>query len=175
MMAPGSVRSGDAVDIRVEGDEWPQRITGRAPAPLVREAVAAALAACGPDRPVEIAVLLSDAASVRALNRTYRGHDRPTNVLSFAADDGSATGFPAGPGPVPLGDIVIAGSVCRTEARAEGKRLADHLRHLVIHGSLHLLGYDHEITADAETMENHEREILATLGVADPYAASAAV
>ena len=168
------VRIGDSVDIRIDGDEWPRRIAGRAPAPLVREAVAAVLAACGPGHPVEIAVLLSDAAAVQALNRDYRGRDRPTNVLSFAADADDATGFQAVPGPQPLGDIVIAGAVCRAEARNESKHLADHLRHLAVHGALHLLGYDHEISADAETMENREREILATLGVADPYAASVA-
>ena len=70
---------------------------------------------------------------------------------------------------------MIAGGVCRAEAAAEGKRLADHLRHLAVHGTLHLLGHDHEIAADADRMENLEREVLVPLGIADPYATASAV
>ncbi|MEK9660680.1 MAG: rRNA maturation RNase YbeY [Alphaproteobacteria bacterium] len=163
-----------AIDVRIEGDEWPRRIGGRAPASLVREAVAAALAACVPPGPVEIAVLLTDDRAVRALNRDWRGRDAATNVLAFAVHEDGPAAFCSGPGPVPLGDIVIAGGVCRSEARAERKRPADHLRHLAVHGTLHLLGHDHEITAEAERMEALERTVLAGFGVPDPYAAPAA-
>ena len=141
-------RRGDAIDIRTEGAEWPRRIDGRLPTALVREAVIAALAACAPGQPVEIGVLLTDDATA---------------------------GFRDAPGPLPLGDVVIAGGVCRAEAAAEGKRLADHLRHLAVHGTLHLLGHDHEIAADADRMENLEREVLVPLGIADPYATASAV
>lgn len=164
----------DAVEVRIEGGEWARRIGGRSPASLVREAVAAGLAACGPADAVEIAVLLTDDDAVRALNRDWRRRDTPTNVLAFAVHEDAPDDFHAGPGPLPLGDIVIAGGVCRAEARAEGKRLADHLRHLAVHGTLHLLGYDHEVAAEAERMEALERQILAGLGVPDPYAAAAA-
>jgi probable rRNA maturation factor len=173
-MSAGGTRAGDTIDVRVEGDAWPRRIAGRAPTALVREAVTAALAAAGPDRPVEVAVLLADDAAVHALNRDWRGRDAPTNVLAFAVHEDGPADFRAAPGPLPLGDIVVAGGVCRAEAAAEGKRLADHLRHLAVHGTLHLLGHDHEIAAEAERMEGLERAILATLGVADPYAAPAA-
>lgn len=164
----------DVVEVRIEGAGWARRIGGRTPASLVREAVAAGLAACGPADAVEIAVLLTDDAAVQALNRDWRGRDAPTNVLAFAVHEDASDDFPAGPGPLPLGDIVIAGGVCRAEARAEGKRLADHLRHLALHGTLHLLGYDHEVAAQAERMEALERRLLAGLGVPDPYAAAAA-
>ena len=168
-------RRGDAIDIRTEGAEWPRRIDGRLPTALVREAVIAALAACAPGQPVEIGVLLTDDATVHALNRDYRRRDAPTNVLAFAVHEDGPAGFRDAPGPLPLGDVVIAGGVCRAEAAAEGKRLADHLRHLAVHGTLHLLGHDHEIAADADRMENLEREVLVPLGIADPYATASAV
>lgn len=173
-MSAARLRNGDTVDVRIEGAEWPQRIAGRSPAALVREAVGAALSACGPDSPVEIAVLLADDATVQTLNRDYRRRDAATNVLAFAVHEDDATGCLPGSGPLPLGDIVIAGGVCRAEARAEAKRLADHLRHLAVHGTLHLLGEDHIIAAEADRMEALERSILASLGVSDPYAAAAA-
>jgi probable rRNA maturation factor len=167
-------RRGDAIDVRVEGAEWPRRIGGRLPTALVREAVAATLAAGAPGRPVEIGVLLTDDATVRLLNRDYRRRDAPTNVLAFAVHEDGPAAFRDAPGPLPLGDVAIAGGVCRAEATAEGKRLADHLRHLAVHGTLHLLGHDHAAATDADRMEGLERTILASLGVSDPYAAAAA-
>jgi probable rRNA maturation factor len=110
----------------------------------------------------DVVVLLSDDAAVRDLNARFRDKDRPTNVLSFPAAESA---FPH------LGDIVLAYGVCAAEAEVQGKTLADHLSHLVVHGVLHLLGRDHEDDAEAEEMEAEEREILAALGVADPYAA----
>ena len=113
----------------------------------------------------ELSVVLTDDASIRAINVQWRHKDEPTNVLSFPAP-------PAMPGaPRLLGDIIIAHETTAREAKAEGKPFADHLGHLAVHGFLHLLGYDHESDADAEVMERLEREILAKLGVPDPYAA----
>ncbi|MBV9509444.1 MAG: rRNA maturation RNase YbeY [Caulobacteraceae bacterium] len=109
-----------------------------------------------------LVILLTDDAAVQDLNVRFRGQDKPTNVLSF----------PTGPNPEDhLGDLALAFGVCAAEAKAQGKTLADHLRHLTIHGVLHLLGYDHEIDSEAEAMEALERRILDGLGVADPYAA----
>lgn len=116
----------------------------------------------------ELGVTLTDDATVRTLNRDWRGQDKPTNVLSFpAADDGPA-GLPAEL-PRLLGDVVLAYGVCAAEAAAQGKALADHLSHLVVHGVLHLAGHDHEVETEAARMEALETAILAGLGIADPY------
>jgi probable rRNA maturation factor len=113
----------------------------------------------------EISLLLADDERLRALNSEWRGLDKPTNVLSFpAAAPGRLAQAPV------LGDIAIAFETLAAEARDEGKSPADHFSHLVIHGFLHLIGYDHETPADAERMESLERTILADLGIADPYA-----
>jgi probable rRNA maturation factor len=99
-----------------------------------------------------------------ALNAGWRGKDKSTNVLSFPA-------FPAGGKALPpmLGDVVLASETVAAEAMNEGKPLADHLTHLIVHGVLHLIGYDHEIDAEAEMMEQAERRILASLAIPDPY------
>ncbi len=115
-----------------------------------------------------VTVLLTDDATVRDLNARFRAKDYATNVLSFPAAP-----QPGPPGPQPLGDLALAFGVCAAEAKTQGKSLADHLRHLVAHGVLHLLGHDHEDDAEAEVMEALEREILAGLGVADPYLSAA--
>ncbi len=119
---------------------------------------------------VEISLVLADDAMVQGLNRQYRGQDKPTNVLSFAALDGEED-EPLADGPLLLGDVVLAFETARREAVAEDKPLADHLSHLLVHGVLHLLGYDHLADDEAEEMESRERAILADLGIADPYAA----
>jgi probable rRNA maturation factor len=108
-----------------------------------------------------LVIFLTDDATVRELNTRFRGKDAPTNVLSFPAPE-----VPAGQ----LGDIALAFGVCAREAAEQRKPLAHHLQHLVIHGVLHLLGYDHETDPDAERMEGRERALLAGLGVPDPYA-----
>ena len=108
----------------------------------------------------EIALRVVDEDEGRMLNRDYRGKDYATNVLSFPAHD-TALGH--------LGDIALAYGVCAREAVEQGKTLSAHLQHLVAHGVLHLVGYDHEDEADAEVMEDLERQILAGLGLADPY------
>jgi probable rRNA maturation factor len=117
----------------------------------------------------ELAVMLTDDTGIRALNGNWRGIDKPTNVLSFPAQQ--PTG-PVGPDDAPrmLGDIAIAYETTRKEADEEQKPFDHHLSHLAVHGFLHLIGYDHENDTDAGTMEGLETEILAHLGIPDPYA-----
>jgi probable rRNA maturation factor len=105
-----------------------------------------------------VTILLADDKKLHALNQDFRGLDKPTNVLSFPGTNGYA------------GDIAIAYGVTATEARAASKSLADHAAHLVVHGVLHLAGYDHERPKDAKVMEPLEVKILKRLGIADPYA-----
>lgn len=105
-------------------------------------------------------ILLAGDRKLRALNHEFRGQDKATNVLSFPGQDGYA------------GDIAIAYGVTAVEARLGAKSLADHATHLVVHGVLHLAGYDHERPKDASVMEPLEVKILKRLGIADPYAAS---
>jgi len=112
-------------------------------------------------------VTLADDAAQRALNRTWRGKDAPTNVLAFPAAD-PAHPAPTG-APLLLGDVVLAFETVTREAAEQGKPLGDHLRHLVVHGVLHLLGDDHVEPAEAEAMEAREIAILAELGVPNPY------
>ncbi len=148
------------IDIEIDDADWTVALP-EAEAVATRAATAALGAVPG-----DLVVLLTDDAAVRDLNARFRDKDRPTNVLSFPAAD-----MPL-PGQAPhLGDIVLAFGVCRDEAVAQGKTLANHLTHLVIHGVLHLLGRDHEDEAEAEAMEAEERVLLASLGVADPYIA----
>ena len=120
------------------------------------------------DRLFEVSVVLTDDAEQRALNKTYRGKDASTNVLSFPAWDGTG---PAAPNGVPetLGDIVIAFETVDKERSAQGVSWHDHFSHLLVHGMLHLCGYDHENTEDAEKMEHLEITILGKLGVGNPY------
>jgi probable rRNA maturation factor len=134
---------------------------------LVRSAATAAWRASGDGTAaaVEISVVLADDAMVRMLNRDHRGKDKPTNVLSFPI--GTAGGVDAA--PTMLGDVVLACETVMAEAAAQGKSVADHLRHLVVHGVLHLTGHDHEDDAEAERMERLETRVLADLGVGDPY------
>jgi len=112
----------------------------------------------------EASVMLTDDAHIRELNRTWRGKDKPTNVLSFPAPE-----QPGAAGPRHLGDIALAYETLVRESEEESKELAHHFAHLIVHGVLHLLGYDHETEAEAEIMEALEVKALATLGIADPY------
>lgn len=112
----------------------------------------------------ELSLVLTDDARQQELNREWRGRDKPTNVLSFP--DG--TEMPDGTRL--LGDVVLALETCRREAREQNKSLADHAAHLVVHGVLHLLGHDHEVPEEAEAMERLEVQLLAGMGIADPYA-----
>ncbi|HEX5378090.1 MAG TPA: rRNA maturation RNase YbeY [Phenylobacterium sp.] len=146
------------IDIEVEDPAW------RTALPdvelLARTAAQAALSQVEFDGGV--ALLLADDAAVQDLNKRFRNQDKATNVLSF----------PARLNPeAHLGDVALAFGVCAREAVAQGKPLANHLQHLVAHGVLHLVGYDHETDAEAAEMEGLERVVLAELGVPDPYAA----
>ncbi len=155
------------VDVEVEALGWTQALPyAGALAETAAKAAAASLGAAGDGAYM---VLLADDAVVRDLNGRFRGKDQPTNVLSFPAAAG--VGEPGG--ATARGDLVLAYETCAAEAQAQGKPLAHHLQHLVAHGVLHLLGFDHMDDADAETMETRERDVLASLGVPDPYAATA--
>ena len=121
---------------------------------------------------IEIAVRLTSDEEVHALNLQYRHKDKPTNVLSFPMiqpDLLETVTQNSDDGEVLLGDIVLAHGVCETEAAERGISTADHAAHLIVHGTLHLLGYDHQGDAEAEAMEAMERAALATLGLHDPY------
>ena len=113
----------------------------------------------------ELAVRVVGAAESRRLNARYRGKDRPTNVLSFPA----GTAAPAARVPAPLGDLVICAQVVRSEARAQRKTLRAHWAHLVVHGALHLIGYDHQREREAARMERREVAVLRRLGFDNPY------
>lgn len=165
-VANSRVRRGRAVsiDLTVEAGDWPAR---RTLAALARKAVAAALAETGvADAPSELSIVFTDDAHIRALNAGWRGKDKATNVLSFPT-------FPVKPGdrlPPLLGDVVLAAETVAREAELEDKPFDHHLLHLMVHGVLHLLGYDHGTDAEAETMEALERRALARLAIPDPYA-----
>ena len=157
------------MDVLIEAPEWDalglEALAGRAES--------AALAHLGLDPAAyETALLGCDDARIAALNADFRGKPQPTNVLSWPSEDRApdATGQPpAPPAPGELGDIAIAWQTCAQEAAEAGRPVADHVTHLIVHGVLHLLGYDHITDSDAALMERLEVEILATLGLPDPY------
>ena len=153
------------VEIVRHEDAWaPAQATD---AMLKRAARAAILAApLLPHGTYEVAIVLTGDEEMRNLNRTWRGKDAATNVLSFPADDGIRE-------PGLLGDVVLAHETTLKEARQQSIAFQDHVSHLVIHGVLHLLGFDHVEDEAAELMENLERTALASLGIADPYAENA--
>lgn len=128
----------------------------------------AAAALAGRIREADLAIRLVDTDEGRSLNRHYRGKDYATNVLSFPAE--LPEGLPEGLRLPLLGDLVICAPVVAREAAEQGKPLSAHYAHLTVHGVLHLLGWDHEDDHEAEAMERLEREILAGLGIEDPYA-----
>jgi probable rRNA maturation factor len=120
---------------------------------------------------VEISIRLTSDAEVQALNQQYRGKDKPTNVLSFPMVQTALLDAVSGTDEreVLLGDIVLAYETCAHEAVERGVSLADHVAHLIVHGALHLLSYDHMTEVDADAMETIERDVMATLGLNDPY------
>ena len=151
------------IDISVEAGNWPDEASLTR---LVDRAVKAAFAETGVAGCSELSLVFSDDAHIRTLNAGWRGKDKPTNVLSFPA-------FPlvqGAPLPPMLGDIVLAAETVAREAALEDKPVENHITHLVIHGLLHLLGYDHETDTEAEAMEAIERAALARLAIPDPYA-----
>ncbi|MGE0232715.1 MAG: rRNA maturation RNase YbeY [Flavobacteriaceae bacterium] len=150
--AEGSLR----LNVDTEVDGWPS---------VIDEDFAAGVASCLAafiDVQGEASLMLSDDDHVRALNERFRQKDRPTNVLSFPPGPGSPENY--------LGDVILALQTVRREADEEHKRFDHHVAHLIVHGLLHLAGYDHENDEEAEEMEALERDVLARLGIADPYA-----
>jgi probable rRNA maturation factor len=141
------------IEIEIEDAAWTKALPD--PQALVRRAAEAAAA----DAVGDIVILLTDDVALQGLNGRFLGKDRPTNVLAFP--DAS---------PDRLGDVALAFGVCQREAAEQGKTLADHTTHLVVHGVLHLLGYDHLADDDAARMEALERRLLAAMNIQDPYA-----
>ena len=150
----------DGLDLIVEDIRWSTL------AEIAPTAIGATLAHLGLDVPQhEVAVLACDDTRIAALNADFRSKSQPTNVLSWPAAD-------LAPGEVPpaeLGDIAIAYDTCQREAAEQGKPFAAHVTHLLVHATLHLLGYDHQNDADAAQMEHLEVEVLGKLGLPDPY------
>ena len=152
------------VSIEVEDASW-SALAGLEG--LAHTAVGAALAAAEEDSAAsEVALLFSDDAAIAEINAEWRGMDKPTNVLSFPAPQDMP--IPEGEAR-PLGDIALAYGVISREAEEQGKTLHDHTVHLIVHGVLHLLGYDHEADDEADEMERLETDILKGLGISDPY------
>jgi probable rRNA maturation factor len=156
-----------ATEILVVAECW--RAETDAEAIILRAVEVAAEIADTATGDAELAIMLTDDAGIRTLNANWRGIDKPTNVLSFPALQPTGPSLLGDP-PRMLGDIAIAYETTRREADDEGKAFDHHLSHLAIHGFLHLIGYDHETDEEAGEMENLEREILARLGIPDPYA-----
>ena len=148
----------NAIDLIVEDEAWDD-IPGKTR--LAEEAVAAAARELREARPGVVAILLTGDDAIANLNGKFRDKPAPTNVLAFPSASGADNH---------LGDIALASGVVRREADERGLAPADHLRHLIIHGFLHLQGYDHQEDNEAEIMEDIERRALARLGIGDPYA-----
>lgn len=163
-------------DILIEDRRWAEAGLEK----LSVTAIKAVLANLGLKGRFEVSVLGCNDARIATLNADFRGKPRPTNVLSWPDDERGAEHpgdrpEPPVPGPdgtIVLGDVAIAYETCAAEAAAAGRTLAHHATHLVVHGVLHLLGYDHERDADATLMESIEIEILGKLGIDDPYRVS---
>ena len=166
------------LEIAIDADEeWDSRGSLEQ---LVRSAAEAAIAESAfpqiitSPRPVELSVRLTGDDEVRALNAEWRGKDNPTNVLSFPLAEEADLHQASVTGPeLLLGDIILARGVCKTEAAEKGVAVEDHAAHLVIHGTLHLLGYEHHDDVDAPDMEAREVRALARLGIANPYEVTA--
>jgi probable rRNA maturation factor len=167
-MTTHSTHALPATEVLVVADCWAAEADADA---VIHRAIEAAAAMVDSDTgDAELAIMLTDDAGIRTLNQNWRGIDKPTNVLSFPALQPPEGVDEPDDMPRMLGDIAIAYETTRREADEEDKPFANHLSHLAVHGFLHLVGYDHEKDDEAEEMEALEREILATLGIADPYA-----
>ncbi|MGB1034632.1 MAG: rRNA maturation RNase YbeY [Primorskyibacter sp.] len=158
-----------SVDTIIEDPRWDHvGLTG-----LADRAVAATLAHRGlSDAGCELCLMACDDVRIAALNADFRGKPQPTNVLSWPSEDRAADrpgGIPAPPVDLELGDIALAYDTCLSEAQAADVAFADHVTHLIVHGTLHLLGYDHIKDADADVMERIEVEILGNLNISNPY------
>jgi len=161
-----------AVDVDIADDAWHRVLDD--PTQVCQDTLAAAYGFLDyPARAYEVSVVLTDDARQRRLNAEYRGKDVSTNVLSFPSGEDADAGFPDDIA-LPLGDITLALETVQREAETQGLSFADHFCHLLVHGMLHLAGHDHETDDEADAMEALEIEILATLGVADPYSVKSA-
>ena len=144
-----------------------RRVAGRNALGVPRKVEIARWIRAALEQDAEVSVRLVGEAEARSLNRDYRGKDYATNILSFAYREGEQLALPEG---MPMsGDLVLCVPVVRAEARAQDKALAAHYAHLVVHGMLHLQGYDHHTSADAKVMERREKQLLSRFGIADPY------
>jgi probable rRNA maturation factor len=163
------------IDILIDAADWDERALQL----LAVAAAAATLDELGLEpQQFGVSILACDDARIATLNSQFRAKPQPTNVLSWPSEDRAAAApgemphlpppNPVGP-PLELGDIALAHETCTREAAEAGKPFEDHIRHLIVHGLLHLLGFDHETDADAELMEGLETRVLARLGVPDPY------
>ena len=167
-----------SLDISIDADEewdsstdWARLAEAAARAAIAESAFPALVQAM---RPVELSVVLTSDEEVRGLNAEWRGKDKPTNVLSFPQAEPDELDGAATPGPeLMLGDIVLARETCAREAEEKALPLPDHAAHLLVHGTLHLLGYDHMDDETAEDMEAREIRALARLGLANPYEVAA--
>lgn len=155
------------IDLTVEAGEWDK--LGDVETLAQRAAEAAISVASDVGGEVAVALLLTDDAAMREINRDWRDQDKPTNVLSFPSAP-----HPGMPGPRHLGDVVLAFETTQREAGDEGRSVEAHASHLIVHGILHCLGYDHETEDEAEEMEALEVSALKAIGYDDPYAESAA-
>ena len=167
-------RLNDIIIVDVVANEWLTSFPDEALLKkLVISAAKSALLTVGPARSVEVSILLTDDNEIRALNQNYRDKNVPTNVLSFAISNSSTPSHlsPAQPTDLPklLGDVVVAYETCSKEASAQSRLMKDYLCHMIIHGTLHLLGHDHDNEEEAIIMENFERKSLTPLGITDPY------
>lgn len=161
------------IDIAIDDAGWLDAVPDAED--LTRRAAQQAVAVAGAEHRFAVSIVLGDDQAVRRLNSAWRGIDKATNVLSFPALD-VAPDKPPEPEPshpkdepVALGDVIVARETVLAEAAAQNKTASDHLAHLIIHGVLHLLGYDHVDDADADRMEALERQLLDRFGIADPY------
>lgn len=160
-----------SVDLVVEAGDWPDEDVLMA---WFEDAIGRAVSATDFNlRHGEISVVLTDDAAMQAINKELRGQDKPTNVLSFPALEPDALAKLDGKHPFLLGDLVFALQTVKREADASQISFHHHMSHLIVHGFLHLLGYDHQLDRQANAMETLETRILASLGIADPYRDSA--
>lgn len=154
---PAHINSSPPIDVVItqECAEWPNGSDT-----ITQEAVLRALHGGGYHEETEVSIVLADNAFVQVLNKNYRGKDKPTNVLSFPQDDDLMGS---------LGDIIFAFETVKAEAAEQNKNFNNHLAHLAVHGTLHLLGYDHMDAAEAEEMEALEIKILSGMNIPNPY------
>jgi len=152
------------IDFSLQSGTWPDQSEM---AGLLDKTLSTASSHCPFDLPTgaEVSVVFCDDVNIQILNNEFRDEDKPTNVLSFASNDHVELEAWS---PL-LGDIILAQETIEREAKEQSKTFTDHLTHLLVHGYLHLVGYDHMNDEDAEKMENMERKVLAALGIADPY------